>query len=70
LLVSISEVNIATMQITIIIAYLKATLATKAINAIIIDIATITAIIIGIRITNALLVIVLKLYLRGLSNLS
>jgi len=58
------------MQITIIIAYLKATLATKAINAIIIDIATITAIIIGIRITNALLVIVLKLYLRGLSNLS
>ena len=70
MLVSISEVNIATMQITIIIAYLKATLATKAINAIIIDIATITAIIIGIRITNALLVIVLKLYLRGLSNLS
>jgi len=43
------------MQIIAIIAYLKATLATKAIDATTIDIATIAAIIIKIRILDALL---------------
>jgi hypothetical protein len=43
------------MQITIIIAYLKATLATKAVDVTIVNIATIAIITIKIRIPNALL---------------
>jgi hypothetical protein len=43
------------MQITIIIAYLKATLAIKAIDAIIIDVAIIIIITIRIRILDVLL---------------
>ena len=55
MLVNISQVSIATIQITTIIAYLKATLATKAINAIIVNAATIITIIVKIRILDALL---------------
>jgi hypothetical protein len=53
--VNISQVSVATMQMTIIIAYLKVTLAIKTIDVTIINAAIIAIIIVRIRILDALL---------------